>query len=97
MIIHRIGHPPFEVRRGDRVSYQGENVTVRGISEARKMVRIQRDGAIRDSGIWVPCWYIYPPLPEPEKKPAGAQLSRLVRKANREPPGRWNESDRVKG
>ena len=97
MIIHRVGHPPLEIRRSDRVSYRGENVTVRGISEARKMVRIQRDGAIRDSGIWVPCWYIYPPLPEPEKKPAGAQLSQLVRKANREPPDGWNESDRVKG
>lgn len=44
MIIHRVGHPPLEIRRGDRVSYQGENVRVRGISEARKMVRIRRDG-----------------------------------------------------
>jgi hypothetical protein len=96
MIIHRIGQPPFEIRRGDRVRYRGENVTVRGISEARKMVRIQRDGAVRDGGIWVPCWYIYPPLPE-EKKLAGAQLSRVVRKANREPPGGWGEADRIGG
>jgi len=95
MIIHRVGHPPLEIRRGARVSYRGENVTVRGISEARKMVRIQRDGAVRDGGIWVPCWYIYPPLPEPEGKPAGERLSRVMRKANQELPGGWGKADRV--
>jgi len=99
MIIQRVGQPPFEIKRGDRVSYFGKNVTVRGISESRKKVRIESDGAVRKGGYEVDYGYIYPPQPETSKIPLRPQesLSTTVRKINRknEPRGGWNEGDKI--
>lgn len=99
MIINRVGHDPFEVKRGDRVSYNGRNVTVKGVSEARKKIRIILDNSVRNNGFEVEFGFIYPPLMEviPNIPKNQSNLSTAIYKVNKrnEPLGGWGEADKI--
>ena len=95
MIINRIGHEPFEFKRGDRVRFKDTNVTVIGISEARKMVRVETDKPAMKGGFEVYRGFIYPPMPEVVVNPEA--LSKTIARINKknEPAGGWDESCKV--
>jgi len=97
MIIYRVGAQPFQVKRGDRVRYRNKNVTVRGISKARKEIRIESDNAAIKGGFWVYYSYIYPPLPEVTEVTTSERLSNAIDSVNaaNEPLGGWDDRYKV--
>lgn len=97
-IIDRVNQEPFVVNRGDTVKVMLNNEKwvegkVTGISHA--------NGKIRIDGLWHDYGFIYRAETKPEEVPSiknAATLSKVLKHINKknEPPGGWNELDKLK-